>query len=43
MFKIIALYRYTTAENILITLDEPDINLHPEWSRRFIDIIYKFF
>lgn len=43
IFKIIALYRYTRAENILITLDEPDINLHPEWSRRFIDIIYKFF
>ena len=24
-------------ENIIILLDEPDANFHPEWSRRFID------
>lgn len=24
------------SENLLLVLDEPDLNLHPEWSRRFI-------
>lgn len=27
------------AELIVLLLDEPDQALHPEWSRRFIDII----
>jgi len=29
--------------NIIITLDEPDSHLHPEWSRNFINIMYKIF
>lgn len=29
-------------KNVLLLLDEPDVYLHPEWQRRFIESIIKF-
>ena len=30
-------------ENVLILLDEPDILLHPEWQRKYILVLIRFF
>lgn len=30
-------------KNIIVILDEPDLSFHPEWQRKFLSIIIKFF
>lgn len=33
---------YSKSENLLISIDEGELYLHPEWQRQYIDLIYSF-
>ncbi|WP_348825514.1 AAA family ATPase [Flavobacterium aestuarii] len=36
-------FKHSNKENIIISIDEGELYLHPEWQRKYINTIYQFF
>lgn len=36
-------FKFSTKENIIISIDEGELYLHPEWQRKYINTLYLFF
>lgn len=42
IYSSFKLFQPVNNQKIILALDEPDCYMHPEWSRRFVDDLYKF-